>query len=216
MSAIASVVEPRHRDLFGIVGHELRNPIAAVLTGVSVAAEMTDPDDPRAVFLDLALTDLRRLSALLDGCLLLGSGERLKARDAVDLTALATRVARRYPEGFVTVSGAHQPVVVAGDVILLERALENLVDNAGAAGASAVTILASDDGDDRATLHVSDNGPGVPGDLAGRLFEPFVSGRGSSGLGLTIVARIAEVHGGDVRLVPASRGALFRIELPKR
>lgn len=215
MTAIGGGLERRQRDLLGIVGHELRNPLAAVLTGVSVAAEMTDPDDPRAQFLDLALADLHRLTALLDGCLLLGSVRRAGPGDAVDLAALAGRVAGRYADGFVTVRGGRRPIVVAGEATLLERVVENLVDNASAAGARAVTILISDDGD-RATVHVGDDGPGVPVELAERLFEPFVSGRGSSGLGLAIVAQIVEAHGGDVRLLPSVRGALFRIELPKR
>lgn len=216
MTAIGGGLERRQRDLLGIVGHELRNPLAAVLTGVSVAAEMTDPDDPRAQFLDLALADLHRLTALLDGCLLLGSVRRPAPGDAVDLAALANDVARRYAEGFVTVRGGGRPIIVVGEAALLERVLENLVDNASAVGARAVSILISDDGDDRAAVHVGDDGPGVPAELAGRLFEPFVSGRGSSGLGLAIVAQIVDAHGGDVRLLPSVRGALFRIELPKR
>ena len=216
MTSISNALPRRHRDLFGMLGHELRNPIAAVLAGVSVAAEMTDPDDPRAVFLDHALDDLRRVAALLDGCLVLGSADRLRDGADVDLTALATRVAQRYPAGLVTVCGQRRPVVVPGGAALLERALENLVDNAAAAGATEVTVATSDDGGDRAQVHVGDNGPGVPGQVVERLFEPFVSGHGSSGLGLAIVRRIAEAHGGDVRCLPSPRGALFCIELPRR
>jgi len=68
-----------------------------------------------------------------------------------------------------------------------------------------------------ATLEVVDDGPGVPPDLAGRVFEPFFStkdvGEGT-GLGLSIALGIAEAHGGTLQLVPGAAGACFRLTLP--
>jgi two-component system sensor histidine kinase HupT/HoxJ len=71
--------------------------------------------------------------------------------------------------------------------------------------------------DDSVFVDVSDDGPGVPGDVAGRIFEPFFStkpvGQGT-GLGLSVSLGIAEAHGGLLALVPSERGACFRLTLP--
>jgi signal transduction histidine kinase len=204
-------VSERQRDLLGTLGHELRNPLAAVVAGVSVVAEMTDPDDPRAAFLQRALRDLARIGALLEGCLQLGT-DRDVARADVGLASLARCVAQRYPTGFVALQAS--AVAVRGDAALLERVLENLIDNARAAGASAVSVFVGEE-DGRAVIHVGDDGPGVPAAIAERIFEPFVSGCGGTGLGLAVVERIVRAHGGSIALLGSPRGALFRIVLPR-
>ncbi|HET9626905.1 MAG TPA: ATP-binding protein [Kofleriaceae bacterium] len=103
-----------------------------------------------------------------------------------------------------------------GDVLV------NLIGNAviavGARG--RVTISAALDGGARA-IAVSDDGPGVPRELADRLFQPFVTGRGrdhahpGTGLGLATARSIAERHGGSLRHEPvAGGGARFVVRLP--
>jgi signal transduction histidine kinase len=68
---------------------------------------------------------------------------------------------------------------------------------------------------DRVVVDVADDGPGVPEDIAGRVFEPLVTARpGGTGLGLALAQRIATAHGGSIALVPGATGATFRIELP--
>jgi PAS domain S-box-containing protein len=70
---------------------------------------------------------------------------------------------------------------------------------------------------DMVTIEICDNGPGVPPELAGRVFEPFFStkevGEGT-GLGLSIAMGIAEAHGGSLTLLPTTVGACFRLALP--
>ena len=66
-------------------------------------------------------------------------------------------------------------------------------------------------------MDVSDDGPGVKADVAGRIFEPFFTtkelGQGT-GLGLSVSVGIARAHGGSLTLVPTARGACFRLTLP--
>ncbi len=111
-------------------------------------------------------------------------------------------------------------VPVVGNPVALRRALLNLVVNAGDAvppvGGWVEVALGIDGG--RAVLEVSDNGPGVPEEVRGRLFEPFFSsrrhGRGA-GLGLAVVYAIVTEHGGEIELDPsAGRGARFVARLP--
>ncbi|BDC48255.1 hypothetical protein F183_A05710 [Bryobacterales bacterium F-183] len=94
----------------------------------------------------------------------------------------------------------------------LERVFINLLENSAAAGASSVFISGT-----AATLTIHDDGPGIPQDLLPRLFEPGVSGRGSTGLGLHIVGSIIQAHGGTITAEnhPAG-GACFRICLPEK
>ena len=100
------------------------------------------------------------------------------------------------------------------------RALGNLVRNAAAAldGARAGTTIrlrsARENG--RLLLEVEDDGPGIPPEIRGTLFEPFVTRgkREGTGLGLAIVKNIAESQGGRVGFQSSAEGTTFRVELP--
>lgn len=94
----------------------------------------------------------------------------------------------------------------------LERVFVNLFENSAAAGATEVSVSGSVE-----ALELRDNGPGIPDVLLQRLFEPGVSGRGSTGLGLHIVGSILEAHGGAIEALNLTGGgACFRIRLPKQ
>lgn len=199
-------------DMAGVLGHELRNPLASAVTGISLAYEMTDEGDPRRRHMRQALEDLSRVSTLLTSYLELGrSGE--PTFTCVDLAGLARCVADRYPTGQVVVAGEGGDVHVRGDAAMLGRMLENLLDNAFAAGARRARIRMSCRGD-KCILDVSDDGPGVNPDIRERVFRPFVSGSGSSGLGLTIVQEIVEAHRGAITLLSTEQGATFRSVFP--
>ncbi|MHC4516584.1 MAG: sensor histidine kinase [Planctomycetota bacterium] len=199
-------------DMAEVLGHELRNPLASAVTGVSLAYEMTDDGDPRSRYLRQALEDLTRVATLLTSYLELGrSGEPACA--SLDLVRLAREVAERYPSGQVIVVADRGDVRVRGDSAMLGRMLENLLDNALAAGARRAHIRLSCRGD-RCILDVSDDGPGVDPEIRERMFRPFVSGCGSTGLGLTIVREIVEAHRGAITLLSTERGATFRSVFP--
>jgi len=112
------------------------------------------------------------------------------------------------------------PAPLAGDPLLLERAVRNLlanaVDAARAAGADEPVELALGTAGGGWELAVEDRGAGVPAALAARLFEPFVSGRpGGVGLGLALARRIAVLHGGELDFAPREGGgSRFALRLP--
>lgn len=101
----------------------------------------------------------------------------------------------------------------------MTRALHNLGRNAieamGDAGGE-LTISAGFDGEDL-VIQVGDTGPGIPPEIEHRLFQSFVTAgkTGGTGLGLAIVRKIAEEHGGDVRVSSSPRGASFELRLPQ-
>jgi signal transduction histidine kinase len=193
----------------GVLGHELRNPLAAAVTGNALLRELLDADDPRRAIADGVDADLQRLVRLLDGYLAWFRGGA-PAQQPVALLPLCDAVAARRAGLAVDVP---PDAVVLGDAALLERVLENLVENALHAGARSVRVSARSGGRG-VQLLVDDDGPGVPPELRARIFEPGFSRCGSTGLGLGIVADVLAAHGGSVRCEPRTGGARFVVRLP--
>ena len=193
----------------GVLGHELRNPLAAALTGAALLRELVDADDPRRRVVDGVAHELQRMSALIDSYLDFARCGQAKKEPVSLAEVLAAAASRR--EG-VTVDGALDATLV-GDAALLERAFDNLIDNAFAAGAHNVRIDAQKE---RGGLVVSveDDGPGVPPELRARIFDLGYSRHGSTGLGLGFVQQVLQAHRGSVACENGSRGARFVLKLP--
>jgi signal transduction histidine kinase len=201
----------RRKRFIADAAHELRTPLAVVALRVEALADETDRSElrrglGRLVHLVSQMLDVERLS--LSG----------RERSPVDLAGIARDVVADLAptairSGYdLSLEAPDEPVVVTGDAHAVSRALTNLVGNAvahgGGAGQIRVVVGAG------RTIEVADEGPGVPADLRPRLFEPF-SRAGSSaegcGLGLHLTREIMRAHGGEVELVPAPRGATFRL-----
>lgn len=192
-----------------VLGHELRNPLGAALANAALACELTDPSDPRRAVLDLVVRELERTSALLDGYLAFARSGT-PARLPVRLDLLAARIASRWPLARCRMPST---CAVLGDEVLLERVLDNLIDNAFRAGARSVDIEA-ETCRGNVVVRVSDDGPGVPADARPHIFAPGFSTRGSSGLGLAIIAETVAAHDGAIRCEANAEGSCFVIELP--
>ncbi len=193
-----------------VLGHELRNPLAAAMTGAAVLCELLDQDDPRTEVAQGVLRDLQRLSRLTDCYLDFARAGRV-AREALDLHQVCAAVAARRA-GVVRLLG-RPGARIRGSGQLLERTIDNLIDNAVQAGARTVTLVL-DAGASGVELSIEDDGPGIPAALLPTLFEPGFSGRGSTGLGLSIVAEVIGAHGGSVACEPLVHGTRFRLRLP--
>jgi signal transduction histidine kinase len=122
-----------------------------------------------------------------------------EVKEEVDLLALVAEECARY-EGCI-VSG--ESVIVHGDPTLLRRLVRNLVENALRHGSPPVSVSVAQE-NARAALRVSDHGNGIPGSDTEAVFEPFQRGRhakaAGTGLGLSLVRKIARHHGGDARI----------------
>ncbi|HYF24875.1 MAG TPA: HAMP domain-containing sensor histidine kinase [Baekduia sp.] len=193
------------RDFVADASHALRTPLAGVrLRLEELGHTSTDPAAREDV--DAALTEVDRLSRIVDELLVLGSAESLEP-EPVDLAHVARDAVTRFA-GPAHAAGialrADGAAPDAAPVLLplpdLERALDALVENALAYGDHEVTVRAAD-----GRIEVLDDGPGLAAGEEEAVFERFHRGsagarRRGSGLGLAIARGLARRWGGDVRL----------------
>jgi PAS domain S-box-containing protein len=210
------------------VSHELRTPLATVV-GVAKTLQRAEANLARedtADLLDRLVANADKLDRLLGDLLdldRLSKGIVTPQRSRTDLAALVGRVAQEWQQR--TGRGLEvtaEPVVAWVDSAKVERVVENLLANAGRHTTPDtpvwVTVTRRDDG---VLLAVEDAGAGVPQELRAALFEPFRQGPEAAahapgvGIGLSLVARFAELHGGRawVQDRPGG-GASFQVLLP--
>ena len=220
--------ERRLRRFVADASHELRTPLAAVRAYAELFTRGADrrPED-LARSMSGITRESERMSVLVEDLLLLArldEGRPLE-REAVDLDRVvgdAVETARAVdPDRPLTLTS--QPVQVLGDAERLRQIVDNLLSNARAhtPPQTPVSVSVGHDGTD-AYVEVSDSGPGLADDEVGRVFERFYRAdesrsraSGGVGLGLSIVAAVAESHGGSVSAVSQEgKGATFRIVLP--
>lgn len=204
------------------VAHEIRNPLAGILLFASMLE--TDLAD-RPKLQELAVKISKGVGSLdsIVSDILAFAGDGVVRLEVVDLSAVMEEVlALVSPQQTARSAVIHlQPgrfrVRVMANAAQLCRALLNLVFNAlDAAGEDGQVWLDCEEAEAGGVrVTVSDNGPGVPAELRQRVFDPFYTGKDSgTGLGLAIVHRIAETHGGEVRVSQRrGGGAVFAMTL---
>ena len=204
-------------DLVTVVSHELRTPIASIsgYTELLQEGQFGDLSDAQDDALRRIGRNSRRLKTLVDDLLLLaGSGTAEVSRhEPLDLRTVVRQVeprARDLAQGRsieLDLDLPEEPVRVAGDQASLERLLLNLVSNAVKFSEGGTVRVAVADAEPHAEIRVSDEGFGMTEDEISQAFTPFYRTRiasvraiQGSGLGLSVVARIAEQHAGEVAL----------------
>jgi signal transduction histidine kinase/ActR/RegA family two-component response regulator len=214
----------REKDGFlAMLAHELRNPLAAISSAARVirlrAARGEDLDRPLAMLDRQVRNGARLLDDLLDVSRLTRGLVDLR-REPVRLEAVVASAVESQRELIdaaghrLELSLPDAPLVVSGDPTRLEQVVANLVHNAAkyTPERGHVRVSLSREGGD-AVLTVADDGAGIPPELLPRIFELFVQGetglarsRGGLGLGLTLVKRLVELHGGVVSARSEGRG----------
>ncbi|MCU1684886.1 MAG: two-component system histidine kinase [Amycolatopsis sp.] len=203
--------------------HELRTPLAVQRTLIEVA--LADPEvRPEVVKLGAHLLHTNeRSERMIEGLLVLARGDRgLTRRTPIRLDNVARSVLRSSSalaeKHGVTLEPDLRARTVAGDKVLLERLVTNLVQNAISYNqpGGSVRLQVGD------TLVVTNSGPVVPADAVEDLFEPFrrltpdrTASSSNAGLGLSIVRSVAQAHSGTVRAeARASGGLVVTVRLP--
>jgi signal transduction histidine kinase len=208
------------RRFIANASHELRTPLTLNRALLEVAVHR-GPALPEVRQLGETLLEINaRHERLIDGLLLLARTEGdVGERSFVDLADIVEHVAAQVPPGTVTVHAEPKEAPAVGNPVLLERLVQNLVENGvrynvGEDGWVRVTSGTQPDGS--AMVEVSNTGPVVPHYEIPSLFEPFrrlgterlSSMSHGAGLGLSIVQSVARAHGGDVHAEPRHGGGL--------
>ena len=212
--------------------HELRTPLAINRALIEVAVTRTDASADARRLGDALLVVNGRHERLIDGLLTLADSENeLSERHPVDLADMAGHLLDtanpQAREGDVTLKAPRlSPAPTAGDPVLLERLVQNLIENAIRHNAPGgwVAVETGSNGD-TVTLTVSNSGPFVPRYGLETLFQPFcrLTGERTSrergfGLGLSIVRAVARAHDGSVTATPRQAdeggGLIVRVTLP--
>ncbi|MDR9392685.1 two-component system sensor histidine kinase NtrB [Roseovarius sp. SYSU LYC5161] len=216
-----------------MLAHEIKNPLAGI-TGAAQLLSMNLSSD------DLELTDLivnegRRIVALLEQVEQFGNLGKPR-RDAVNVHDVLDRARRSAVVGVaaqMTVIEDYDPSLplAHGDADQLLQVIQNLIKNAAeaAGGDGGRIILRSfyeqslrvmrEGGPGQSLplqIEIEDDGPGLPPEIAGDVFDPFVSGReNGTGLGLALAAKIISDHDGWISVKSAPGRTVFRISLPR-
>jgi signal transduction histidine kinase len=196
--------------------HELRTPLAVMRATVDVVLDnpASTPSDLRDMAADIRAA-VDHAEHLIGALLILARNERgLGVHEQIDLATVAQDVLDTADLDGLDVHSTLEPAVISGDPVLAEHLIANLVDNAVRYNAAAGHVWISTDsvaGSSRLT--VANTGAVISLADADRIFQPFQrlsdrTAHDGSGLGLTIVASIATVHGGTATAHPRTDGGL--------
>lgn len=211
-------------SLLSAVNHELRTPLTSIL-GVAKTLQARPPTGEMLEALTPPLVrNAEELQKLLDDLLDIDrvmNGTAGFQPDAVDLAALVLGVVEATPLEGRRLLVDVQPTEAIVDPVRFERIVSNLLRNAVRHTPEETTIEVRLVSGDPVRLTVSDDGPGVPDDLKGHVFEPFTQGalrdphQPGTGVGLSLVRTFVELHGGRVWVEDTDEGgATFQVEIP--
>jgi CheY-like chemotaxis protein len=221
------------KDQFiALLGHELRNPLAAISGATAVLSHERSPPGAREKFLGIIQRQNRHLSHIVDDLLdvsRLMSGKivlevrRLNLADCVRSCVEALRATDKAAGHTLQLHA--EDVWVRGDAVRLEQIVNNLVINSlkYSLPGAPVTIAVQPRGP-QAVVIVQDEGSGIAPELMPHIFEPFVQGppppgsvSSGLGIGLALVRQLVGLHGGEVRAESggAGHGARFTVTLPQ-
>jgi signal transduction histidine kinase/ActR/RegA family two-component response regulator len=229
--AAAEAANQAKDEFLAMLGHELRNPLAAIANATSIARLPEHTPEQLDFATGVIERQSRHLQRLIDDLLDVGrvmTGKILLEHAPIDLAACARHVVGTL-QSTGTLSGRRveveaAPVWVEGDQTRIEQILTNLLVNAAryTRQDGRIRVSVAREGDE-AALVVSDDGQGIAPENLPRVFELFFQAEatadratGGLGIGLTLVQRLARFHGGEVTVVSGGRGrgATFTVRLP--
>lgn len=216
-------IEAQLRQFIADASHELRTPLAAMSGWTQLLAKDASSRDEALTHMHL---ESERMTKLVTELLALARLDQCAGAETTDLTPIVAEAVARWsaPAHHLDVDLDPSAAIIATSEETATRLVTNLLTNAHVhtPPGTRITVSLARAGTD-VVLTVTDNGPGVPADLAGRVFDRFVRGDasrarmhgGSTGLGLAIAKAAAADAGGELTLSPTpGGGATFTARLP--
>jgi two-component system, NtrC family, sensor histidine kinase PilS len=209
------------------IAHEFRNPLAAVSGAAQVLAQDQEQDQGRQGLMKIIIRECDRLETTISEFLQFSKPAKPE-KDWFSLAALLEEVQQVLVQGGKLTENCRLSTAIPvnldcwADPRQMQQVLINLLHNScnalgGTGGEIKIAAGEFEHGDqERFTITVMDDGPGVPEHLRERIFEPFFTTReNGTGLGLAIVRQIIESHGGEITVADGTAsGSLFTISLP--
>jgi signal transduction histidine kinase len=208
--------------------HELRTPIFSLGGFVELLEEEDPSPAEREEFLHTMRRQIDRLTKLTTDLLdlsQLDAGAMVMTAGSVDLGDLAREAAREFGPraeahgSRLQLRTAERPVIALADRERVRQIIRILLDNAltHTPEGTEISVTANSSSRHRAELIVSDQGPGIPQRVQGRIFERFYTGdsSGGSGLGLAIASELAQRMNGRITISSSRRFTAFTLELPQ-
>ena len=228
VSGMASALEARAEyisDFAAKVSHEFKTPLTSIQGAVELLRDhaTTMDEDRRERFLANIAQDSERLSRLVTRLLELARADVMQPEPGGegDLRGLLEGLVEVYADRGTTIDlqglGETGEFRVAMDSDNLASVVRNLIDNAVLHGKSAPLVKVAG-GPQSIELRVIDDGPGISEANKTRIFDPFFTTDregGGTGLGLSLVKTLVEVHGGGIQLVDREKGCEFVVTLPR-
>lgn len=218
------------RNASNTIAHDLRTPLTELRNRLEELLRRRPPSDEAWSEVQAAVGDLDRVIGVFNALLRLAdidSGARISGFRAVPLDSVASEVAELYgpvaeAKGSELVFAAPaEPIMVQGDPDLLAQAISNLVDNAvkfsPAGGRVVLDVMRDADG--AAAIRVADKGPGITDAEKTEVVRRFYrgdagKGKAGVGLGLSVVAAVAKLHGGRLEFADGDPGLVATLILP--
>ncbi|HXG13045.1 MAG TPA: response regulator [Gemmataceae bacterium] len=225
--------DQRKNEFLSMLAHELRNPLAPIRNAVHIL-KMQAAADPRVEWASSIIDrQVQHIVRMVDDLLDVARITRGKIQLQLGTVDIATVVARAVETSRpliderkheLTITLPADPIWVKGDAARLAQVLTNLLNNAAkyTEEGGRIWLTAERSGGD-AVLRVRDSGVGIPRELLPSVFDLFTQGnrsldrsQGGLGIGLTLVRRLVELHGGNVRAVSEGlgKGSEFIVRLP--
>jgi two-component system sensor histidine kinase HydH len=213
-------------EMSAILAHEIKNPLASLKGNAQLLAAMLPGGEKPRTKAERVVDEAVRLEKLTNDLLKFVRTGELQ-RTPTDPAALVREAAASVAANAAAKAGINaddEPIEVdtsaapaawSLDPGRMREVIVNLVDNAVAAGLPVRASVRADRG--RLVIEVADRGPGVPEEDRERIFEPFFTGKTQgTGLGLAVVRRVVEQHGGTIAVLAGlGGGARFRVEIPE-
>lgn len=221
--------EAKYRDRFlGMLGHDLRNPLNSISLGAASLSEAAQLTDSQRATVARILNSVRRLDRMVSDILDFARG-RLGSPmplflSPTDLEPLLREVAEEVQSAnprFSIELKVEEELTGEWDSDRLKQAVSNLLLNAIQHGGGAKIELSATSAGDHVIVEVHNDGPPIPPELLGSIFDPLVHGKSSGqnrsglGLGLFIVSEIVSAHQGTIQVnSTAADGTTFTVHLP--
>jgi len=215
-------------EVTAIFAHEVKNPINSIMTGLQFIGMNMPKDAPHYELINRLQNDCLRLTHLMDSVLTFSKPVEYHLVP-IDLSILLPRILERWNprmkrlniSPYFEASEKHPQVI--GDSRALEQVFVNLISNAVQAmdakgGSLSVKVQYPEQSLDppQYEIIISDTGSGIPEDIRGHIFEPFMTTNPKgTGLGLAISKRIVTAHKGNIYVESFPGGTMFHVLLPK-